>query len=321
MKIRKILAALLCAVMLLGLLPVSASASNTFEAGGVYQLSGSLSCYVNAMGGIDFASGMLSGISVTVDNSGNAYMTINLGVNNGNIYSVNYIAFVDASYVAPGYYDESGVLHRNTTYTTSSNTATNSSGNAVHYVDSITFPVSTSNLKSTYYLYIYVESNVMGVQFCNGSGSGSSGQPGVLTPYVAQLSVDWGSMSAGAVKVGERTAAVSYTKEKTSYNEGEYLLQIPAVLSVDAADGTSVYQVIMLESELSENSGINVTVPDDEELTDGSEIINAKLKLSDNVLSDAGGILTGVVILPDETVDGTWVGRTQFTVNLIAIKE
>lgn len=53
----------------------------------------------------------------------------------------------------------------------------------------MTIPVSKD--KSEYNLWIYINSNVMGVQFCDGTGSGSSQQPNVSTKYVGKLVIDW----------------------------------------------------------------------------------------------------------------------------------
>ncbi len=174
-------------------------------------MSGSLSCYVNAMGGIEFAAAMLNDIVVTVDDDGNASMTISLGVSSGTIYTVDYVAFVDASDSVPGYYDASGNRH-SASYTTSRNTVVDSDGNQVHYVDSVTFPVSAASLQDSYTLFLYIESNVMGVQFCNGSGNAGSGNPGALTPYVASLTVDWGTLKSGPAQTADRSSTVLYTQ-------------------------------------------------------------------------------------------------------------
>ena len=61
-------------------------------------------------------------------------------------------------------------------YTLSDDTALNSKSEEVHYVTSISFPIE--RLKDTYELTVYVNSNVMGVQFGTG---GSDGYPATLT--------------------------------------------------------------------------------------------------------------------------------------------
>ena len=57
----------------------------------------------------------------------------------------------------------------------------------------MTFPVSEET--SEYNLWIYINSNVMGVQFCDGSGSSSSNHPNEATPYVGKLTIDWSSLN------------------------------------------------------------------------------------------------------------------------------
>ncbi len=315
MKIKRILASLLCGLLLVGMLPQSLSAEETLQADSSYQLSGDLSCYVNAMGGIDFGAGMLQGITVDVDSSGNAYMTLYLGVSSGNIYTVDYIAFVDSDLCAPGYYDSSGVLHQDATYTKSKNTATDSTGASVHYVDSITFPISTSGLKSAYTLYLYIESNVMGVQFCNGTGTAMSNNPGKLTPYKAVLTVDWGSLTSGPASTTTATSTVTYTRADTL--EGTYLISIPQTLAVEDGQQTGIYQVILEEIDLQQYSGLQVTVPESALMSDYGTEITAEIRLSDNVLAEVGVILTGIVSLPDTVSGGSWSGTTVFTVKYI----
>ena len=61
-------------------------------------------------------------------------------------------------------------------YTLSDDTALNSKSEEVHYVTSISFPIES--VKDTYELTVYVNSNVMGVQFGTG---GSDGYPATLT--------------------------------------------------------------------------------------------------------------------------------------------
>ncbi|MCC8356546.1 MAG: hypothetical protein LJU34_01635 [Oscillospiraceae bacterium] len=310
MNFKKILAALCCAVVLLAGLPTAVSADTTLEAGKTYELSGSLSCYVNAMGGIDFASTMLSGITVTVDSDGNASMTITIGVSSGTIYSVDYVAFVDASSSTPGYYDASGVRH-NASYTTSRNTAINSSGSSVHYVDSITFPISASSLRSSYTLFLYIESNVMGVQFCDGSGSATSSNPGALTPYVARLTVDWGTLKSGPAETSGRYSTVSYTYQ--GLDDGQFILTIPDRFTLTSGSSL-VYQVSLLDAALSDGTGLVITVPDTIEMTSGEDNQQAEIKLSDNTLTTADSVLTGAVLLSVQEKEDVYIGTVDFTV-------
>ncbi len=307
---KKILAALCCAAVLLAGFPVNAAAADTtLEAGKTYKLSGSLSCYVNAMGGIDFAATMLNDIVVTVDDDGNASMTISLGVSSGTIYTVDYVAFVDASESAPGYYDASGIRH-NASYTTSRNTAVDSDGSRVHYVDSVTFPVSASSLQSSYTLFLYIESNVMGVQFCNGSGSAGSGNPGALTPYVASLTVDWGTLKSGPAQTADRTSTVLYTR---GLGDGQFILTIPERFTLSSEE-SCVYRVTLADTALSDGTGLTVSVPDTMEVTGGGDMRQAEIKLSDNVLTAADSALTGAAYLTEYKEGVVYTGTTDFTV-------
>ena len=63
----------------------------------------------------------------------------------------------------------------------SEDTAPNNLQQEVHYVDSITFPITEKT--DTYSLTLYINSNVMGVQFTKDT-------------YQATLTVDWDSMTA-----------------------------------------------------------------------------------------------------------------------------
>ena len=71
----------------------------------------------------------------------------------------------------------------------SSNTAVAPDGTEVHYLESMTFTLPA--FQDEYLLYLYVDSQIMGVQFCDGSGSATSNHPDEATPYKAVLKVDW----------------------------------------------------------------------------------------------------------------------------------
>ena len=125
---------------------------------------------------------------------------MSLGKGTGNIFGVEFDAFIDPRNSTPGYYDADGKV-QDAVYTVSEDTAQANTGldedgnrvlEDVNYVTSMTFPVSEET--SEYNLWIYINSNVMGVQFCDGSGTGSSGQPNTATPYVGKLTIDWSSL-------------------------------------------------------------------------------------------------------------------------------
>lgn len=161
-----------------------------------------LSCYVNAMGGVEFGTPIYKSTTITKKADGTAKATLNLGTGTGTIYTIDFVEFVDPRNSTPGYYDADGVV-QDAEYTISeddtaqANTGLDEDGNRVledvNYVTSMTFPVSEET--SEYNLWIYINSNVMGVQFCDGSGSGSSGQPNTATKYVGKLTIDWSSLN------------------------------------------------------------------------------------------------------------------------------
>ncbi|MDR1914571.1 MAG: hypothetical protein LBQ68_08850, partial [Clostridiales bacterium] len=130
------------------------------------------------------------------------------------IYSVTCDTFVDAdpSYVTEdrgvksgtiGYYDQNGNLKtENVSYTLSEDTALNAANEEVHYVESITFPLTYESDK--YYLTLYINSNVMGVQFCN------SNDKATTATYPAVFTVNWDTISGnGSSKASENTAGHS----------------------------------------------------------------------------------------------------------------
>lgn len=201
-------AALLC-VSLLWCMPVSAASTQLKP--GSYPVDASLSCYIPAMGGVEFGAGLFTGAHVTVDADGSARVTLGLTASTVTIYSVTCDTFVDAEASEPGYYDASG-KRKTAQYTKSKKTALNAKNEAVHYVDAVTFPVSEG--QERYYLWLYVNSNVMGAQFCDGTGSGSSGSAGEATPYQAIFTMDWSGVATVGAEQASDTAA-SNSAEKT----------------------------------------------------------------------------------------------------------
>lgn len=184
---------------------------DTLDAG-TYPIDASLSCYINAMGGVEFGGPMLRSAEVTVAADGTKTMTMHLQKSVVTIYSVTCDTFVDA---APdgavtegsvpagtiGCYDENGTFTTaGVHYTLSDDTALNSKQEEVRYVTSITFPIQEE--KESYRLSLYINSNVMGTQFSN------DGNPAVL-------SVNWDSVS-DAGNVTETTKAAEASMETTA---------------------------------------------------------------------------------------------------------
>lgn len=165
-----------------------------------------LDCYVDAMGGQQFGHAVFKGISFK-NNNGNIEATLKLGSGVGVIYGIAFIAYIEPSikhitedsYSTPKYYDANENLQDATTTTSTTdfgvrnNLKTDGTMNGTvsksYAVSSMTIPVSKD--KSEYNLWIYINSNVMGVQFCDGSGSSSSNHPNETTKYVGKLTIDW----------------------------------------------------------------------------------------------------------------------------------
>lgn len=159
-----------------------------------------LSCYVTVMGGQEFGTPVHKGTKILKKADGTYKVLLSLGKGTGNIMGVEFDAFIDPRNSTPGYYDADGNV-KDAVYTVSedtaqANTGLDENGNRVlvdvNYVTSMTFPVSKE--KSEYNLWIYINSNMMGVQFCDGNGTSSSDHPNEATPYIGKLTIDWSSL-------------------------------------------------------------------------------------------------------------------------------
>ena len=170
-----------------------------------------LSCFVSAMGGIEFGAGqpdigpeyksILEDAYVTVDGSGNATMTAKFRKSFVNVFTLKANTFIDPRNSRPGYYDMNEVKQDVINYTISpeGDTATPPEDDpdvtkGVRYVTSMTFPVSKE--ASVYNLWFYLNSSVMGVQFSDGKGTAGAGEPDKHSKYKAELTVDWTTVTA-----------------------------------------------------------------------------------------------------------------------------
>lgn len=194
MKKTKQLFAIFTALVMICIGSITASALSYDDLSeGTYQIHAELSCYVNAMGGVEFGAPLLTSASVEVSADGRKSMTLYFTKSQVTIYSISCDTFMDASpsYITEtngiqsgtiGYYNAEGALITDSvTYTLSDDTAENAQKEQVHYVDSVTFPIEYES--DTYSLTLFVNSNVMGTQFTKDG-------------YAATLSVDWSSLSA-----------------------------------------------------------------------------------------------------------------------------
>ena len=163
-----------------------------------YKVGANLSCFVSAMGGVEFGTGLLKDAYVTIDSSGNATMTAKFG----KAEAMNGAAktFIDPRNSHPGYYDMNGVKQNVTDYTISpeGDTATPPTDDpdrakGVRYVTSMTFPVSKD--KNVYYLWFYLNSQMMGVQFCDGKGTASVKAPDQHSKFKGELTIDWSTLT------------------------------------------------------------------------------------------------------------------------------
>lgn len=207
---------------------VTASAAGYDElTEGTYYIDSSLSCYINAMGGVEFGAPLLESSQIEVGSDGSKTMTLFFTKSSVTIYSVTCDTFIDVSpsYVTEtngiesgtlGFYDKNGVLNtEDIEYTLSEDTAENARQEQVHYVDSMTFPIESE--KNTYELSFFINSNVMGTQFTKDG-------------YPATLTVDWTSASLEEDDRDEETA-VPDKETVSSENTG----------NVENKDGLNIY--------------------------------------------------------------------------------
>ncbi len=165
------------------------------ETPGTYSVEAELSCYISAMGGIEFGKPLLERTEYTVAEDGSLSITLHLIKSSVKIFSIECFTFVDADPPETGInnkgslkngtigiYDGDGSLvTEGVSYTLSEDTATNNTQEEVHYVDSITLPVEEK--RQSYMLALCIDSQVMGAQFAADS-------------YEATLTVDWDTASA-----------------------------------------------------------------------------------------------------------------------------
>lgn len=208
---------------------------------GTYIVDSSLSCYVNAMGGVEFGAPLLVSSQIDVDSKQNKTMTLNFTKSSVTIYNITCDTFIDPAPASEetsgnvkngtlGFYDNNGSLQTSSvTYTLSDDTALNSKSEEVHYVSSMTFPLES--IKDTYELTLYVNSNVMGVQF--GSG-GSSSNPATLT-------VDWNSIKTGNANVEQEEYETLPAETKEVQVSTEVVVEEESENNVVEKDGLNIH--------------------------------------------------------------------------------
>lgn len=312
--ITSLLSMVLVLAMVLSMATVAFAAETTLEAGKNYTVDAKLSCYVYAMGGVEFSDGygLLKSTTVSVDENGQASLTMNLGTTSGlSIYGVPCTAFIGTD-EAPGYYADGAVTKENVTYTVSENTVANANGE-VKYIDSITMPVDSS--VSEYTLWIYLDSNVMGCQLGDGTGTGSSNTPGVVTKHTAKLTIDWDTLPAGPAETSNQTATVEldYTVS------GAYEVEIPSTITVDKETLAGSYSVTAKNFDIEEAAYVTVTADtegtlkteDNKTTTFANTLAEGKLKVTDDTLA-------GTVTVAKPSENGKYTGSLNFVISYYA---
>ncbi len=334
-KVRKLIAVIFAMVMALSVCTMNVSAADSELDEGTYDVTSyvTLSCYINAMGGVEFAADTLEKAILSVDAEGNTTLKMELGYTSGNIYGTSFTAFIDATDVTPGYYDANGDI-QNAEYTLSTeklsgNTLEKDGSSYIYedrcYVNSMTFPVVEG--KETNYLYLYINSNVMGCLFCDGSGEGGSSQTSTLTKYAGSLTINWdgiystyagstGGSTEGAAKSEEQSSAVTYTYEGSSTGAtGAYEVSIPSTIAMGTSTSAN-YTVSLTSADLDENAYITVSAPKSGTLTSGDESLVFTNTLESQNLTTAGSSLSGSVALASEaTQAGDYTGTLTFTIS------
>ena len=233
---------------------------------GTYEIDGELSAYLAAMGGVEFGGPLLTGISLVIDEEGNEYLELTLGKSSVTIYSITCDTFVDASPSTItttrgvedgviGIYDTGGnLVTEGVSYTLSEDTALNSADEEVNYVDSITYPISSR--EDTYDLAMYINSNVMGVEFCNENDDATE------TTYQAILTVDWSNVDALGSGTGE-------TSEETTEEETGEETEEAAVEADEELEGLAIYSVDDDEEEIAEDEDDEEEIVEDDDTEGG----------------------------------------------------
>lgn len=303
-KTGKIAAACTAAVMMVSSLGIGAFAAETpsLEAG-KYTVDASLSCYVSAMGGVEFGAPLLTNTEVTVNEDGSAKLDLSFRKSSVTIYGITCDTFIDstASGAIVNYKD--GSEWKTADYTLSSDTALNPSNEAINYVDSMSFTVSS--LSDTYSLGLYVNSNVMGVMF---GGSDDASKPATLT-------VDWST--AKEVKTADETSSQSANVKYTV--DGGYEVKIPAEITVDPTTKKAEYAVEAQNFVLENGAYVTVTADENGSLSNGKDSLAFTNELASGNLTKTGDKLNGTVtVTGDPASAGEYTGTVDFTINYFA---
>jgi hypothetical protein len=166
----------------------------------------------------------------------------------------------------------------------------------------------------------------MGCQFCDGSGSAGSNTPDALTPYKASLNIDWSTVSKvkTADKTSSQSATVKYVVDKVDGGDDgnksdKYVVNIPAVVNVDAETKTGSYSVEAEEFSLSEGAYVNVSTNSGGTLSNGTDTVPFTNELESESLTKTGDSLNGTVkVTGDAASAGEYAGTIDFTIDYFA---
>ncbi len=187
---------------------------------GTYQLTASLSCWMSAMGGCDFGTGLLKSAVLTVDADGSEKITL---------YFNEMVDVVMAYGTASAYAENSGETgyHNGTQWCSAEyTTATGTSDEETYtYINSMTFPISAVN--STYDLALCIGGTQFGGESARMISDGS-----VLA---AKLSVDWTKAYTNVTVSSNGTVTTSGSSSPKTGVEAPFAAGIAMLVSAGAA--------------------------------------------------------------------------------------
>ena len=297
--VSKIVSMLAAVVIGVTTLSVSAYAKEDLEVG-TYTVDANLSCFVNAMGGIEFGAPLLTKTVVEVNEDGSANVNLSFTKGHVNIYGVDAYTFIDPNYQL-GFKNGSS-WEDVSSYTLSNDSCPNPTGDQINYVDSMTFTVPT--IQDSYDLAVYINSQVMGVQF-----------GGEAARYNSKLSVNWDT--AKKVKEANESTKQSAT---VNYNiTGGYEVNIPATITADNATKVGNYNIEAENFVLFDNAYVSVVADTTGTLTNGKDSLSFTNTLDGDTLKKTGDVLRGTVTITDSAkAPGNYAGTIDFTINYYA---
>lgn len=161
-----------------------------------------LSVYAPAMK-LDLAKGqpeagekfkpLVEGVHVTTGGDGKTMLTVKFRKSYVKVGTIESNTFIDPRNSKPGYYDMDGNKQDATFTVSTDDTAKDPKGNDVHYVTSMTFPASKD--KSEYFLWLYINSTVMGAQSGDGKGTAGPNKPNEHSKYEGKFTINWAALT------------------------------------------------------------------------------------------------------------------------------